>query len=689
MCNLNINRQKGIIISAFLVITGFCYAQNNGVKMIASPRRDSIMLRWAPTNAATWQLANEYGYMVTRVTITRRHRVVKQVTKTRLTDEPIKPQPLKNWEPYANDKYVAVAAECIFNPTYTGVPTGTNPFAAYQQYKETQHRFGFALYAADQSLKVAELSGLYFVDRSAMPDEKYLYRVYICSPDSLAVDTASVFTGISDYAPLPKPLELTAEWGDKNVELSWNCLYLKPYYNAYVVEKSTDKGKTYRRVSDLNTLQLAAKGINTETGYFSDTLANNTDTLYYRIRGITAFGELSPPSDSVFGKGCLPLTGAPVFIQSELIHNHFIRIAWIYPDDMNDHISGFVIYRSTKPKGKKQAIYRGNDPAAREFTDSAPGMTNYYLIAVYNAHEQKLSPYPEYVQRIDSFPPKAPKGFTGFIDSTGVAHLGWQPNTDDDLAGYRIYRANNPTFEFALINPSVISDTAFVDTVSLKVLNKYIYYRLKAVDVRDNLSAFSPILALKRPDIIAPVPPVLKTIALAPKGKAEITWVNSSSDDVVAHKVYRKQDTDTAFTAIARLDKQDAASTTFTDKTVKPGHKYTYYICAVDDSRLVSHPSHNGYLNMPPGKPETMRLKKKVYTDRVKLSWVLEMDKPPEKVLVYRSVNHSSMQLLGYSETGEFTDNRLAPEKDYSYCIKVIFTDGTSSALSKPVMIKM
>ena len=40
-------------------------------------------------------------------------------------------------------------------------------------------------------------------------------------PDSIMrVDTASAFTGISEYQPLPKPFDFKAEWADKVVSLS-------------------------------------------------------------------------------------------------------------------------------------------------------------------------------------------------------------------------------------------------------------------------------------------------------------------------------------------------------------------------------------------------------------------------------------------------------------------------------------
>jgi fibronectin type 3 domain-containing protein len=680
---------KIITLLVFMVLAGVGFGQENAVKLIASPRPDSILLRWAPSNAYTWNLANEYGYLIKRYTIVKGKKVVKEVTVTDLISTPLKPRPLQDWEPFADDKYVSIAAECIFNSTFAGIPVGFNPHFAYKKYKEEQHRFSFALYAADQSLQVATLSGLYFVDKTALPKEKYLYKVFINCPDTLAVDTASAFTGTSEYQSLPKPLDLTAKWGDKKVDLSWNIMYLNHYYNSYAVEKSLDKGKTYHRLSENNAIQLSDKEIYTEFQYKSDTLSNNSDIVYYRVRGISAFGEISPPSDSVFGKGRLPLENAPVIINDDLIDNTLIKLDWLYPDNMNEYITGFKVYRSSKPKGQKSLIYNGSNPAARSFTDSTPSITNYYLISVYNETEENLTPIHTYVARIDSFPPKPPVNFEGTIDSLGGVHLKWSANTEEDIDGYRIYRSNHPDFEFSLVHPSIIRDTICMDSIKLKILDKHVYYRIRAIDVRDNQSGFSEILTLTRPDIIPPVPPVIKNVALNEKNFPVLLWVNSSSSDVVNHLIYRKASPDTVFSLIATLGKGDSIRAVYTDKLATAGKSYTYYVCAQDDSKLISQPSNKGFINIKGNEEEQLKLKRTVYTDKVKLTWNLKLEKPVQKVLVYRSINEGNMQLLGHSNTNEYWDNKLSPEKDYKYSIKVEFTDGSTSIMSKPVSAKM
>jgi hypothetical protein len=677
-----------IAILSLVIFTNPTQAQKSGVKLIASPRQDSVLLRWGPTNSSTWRLGNEYGYMVKRYTVLQGKKIPKVIPEVILNLQPLKPASIESWEKYADDKYVSIAAECIYGSVLGGVSVGGNPHIAYKKYKEEKHRFSFALYAADQSLKTAELSGLYFADKTAQVNEKYLYKVYINCPDSLAVDTAFYFTGLSEYQALPKPLELAAEWKDKEVNLSWNILYLKHIYNSYFVEKSSDGGKNYQRISENATVQVADKDINPHYMYKTDTLLDNKTTVYYRIKGISAFGETGPASDSIFGKGTLPITNAPVIITNEVINNNFIKLYWEYPENMNDYITGFHIYHSKKPSGKKKLIYKGTEPEAREFTDSTPGFTNYYLISVYNEKTEKLSPLRTYCERVDSFPPAPPEYLTGKIDTTGKVTLSWKANTDEDIYGYRVYMANNPRFEFMLISSAEILDTSFVDTINLKTLTKKIHYKVRAIDERQNQSGFSEMLSLKRPDIIPPVSPVIKNIADV-KDNPEITWVNSSSSDVVFHHLFRKAKSASVTTVVATLGKGENTTATYLDKSVEPGKEYTYYIIAEDDSKLQSPPSNLGYFKVESGITEAVKLKKRVFTDKVKLTWSVKSDKQVERILVYRRVNDGNMRLYGNSVEQSFTDKRLSPEKTYSYTIKAIYTDGSSSVLSNTIIVKM
>lgn len=676
-----------VLLFMFLYLGLISQAQQS-IGLISRPMPDSIMLRWAPTSPKVWRLGNQYGYQVKRYTILRDKKIPKQIDEQVLTPKVLKPAPVSVWEPFADNKYIGIAAECIYASVYKGMPTGGNPHMAYKKYQEEQQRYSFAVFAADQSLKAAELSGLYYADKTAKANEKYLYRVFINCPDSLAVDTGFVFTGQSAYQPLPKPLDVQAEWDNHKVLLSWNIKYLNHIYNSYVVEKSLDKGQHYALLDSNAIVQLSDAGVQPQRMFKSDTLPDNKTIAYYRIRGINAFGQMGPPSDSIFGTGRLPIKNAPVMISNQVVDNQRVELKWEYPEEMNAYISGFKIYRSSSPKKRKQLILDGNDATQRAFTDSTPHMTNYYLLSVHNDRKEKLSPMITHAARVDSFPPMPPQGLMGAVDSTGHVTLNWQANTDEDLLGYRVYTSNHPDFEYILMSPSTLKDTVYSDSINIKTLTKEIYYKVKAEDVRQNMSAFSEALKLTRPDVIPPVSPVMKAIK-DDKGQPQIHWVNSSSEDVAQHYIERKLRNDTLFSRLTKLELTTDVRSAYTDKTVEPGHTYVYRILAEDESGLVSPPSKTMLFKVDSGIEEQIKLKRRLQTDKVKLSWKITSEKTVDRVVIYRSVNHAAMQLYDNTNEEVYYDKRLSPKKQYQYAIKAIYTDGSSSALSKAVTVKM
>jgi fibronectin type 3 domain-containing protein len=666
-------------------------AQQRHIALLCSPRPDSILLRWAPADRETWQLGNRYGYVVKRYTLLRDGKLTDGITEYVLTPQPLAPRPLPEWERYEADRYVSIAAECIFNRD--SLPTGGNPHLIARRYQEEQNRFGFALYAADHSLTVARLSGLYLSDRTAKKNEKYLYRVYIPVPPLVQPaeepiflpDTASAFTGISEYQPLPPPLDLRAKWNDKKVELSWDMLYLNHIYNSYMVEKSTD-GKHFAPLNDNAAVQLADGDITPQQAYKTDTLENNSQVYHYRVRGINAFGETGPPGDTVSGKGMIPITGAPTVIGNKVTDNAKVELQWLYPPEMNSYIKGFKIYRSSKPEGVKDLLRQVENPTARSFTDETPELTNYYTVSVFNDTQEMLSQLVTYAELVDSIPPAPPSGLAGLIDSAGHVFIRWTYNTEKDLDGYRVYKANRPNFEFVLAYPSVIKDTVFVDSVNIKTLDSKIYYKLRAIDLRQNQSAFSKLLTLDKPDVIPPVSPVIKGIE---QGKAlTVTWVNSTSSDVVRHHVYRQAPGDTVYMPLAVIPHSADATSSYTDNTVRSGKTCRYQIIAEDRSGLFSAPSKPVQGKATLVAVEKITLKVQKISDKAALTWTISAEKAVKRVLIYRSAGDEPLRLLSNSENGSYTDSGLNPEKSYTYRIKVVYENESTSALSNSVVVK-
>lgn len=655
--------------------------------LLGSPREHEILLRWAPTSPDVWRLDNEYGYKVERFTMLRDGEIPAEMNPVLLSEVVFRPMAQQQWERYIDgDKYVAIAAECIFSSTFKGLDSQGNPHMVYKMYLEEQHRYSFALYAADQSMDAARLSGLFFADTSARQNEKYLYRVFIDAPDSLAVDTGYVFTGLSEYQPLPQPQSPVARWGDKSVSLSWSIMYLNHIYNSYVLELSIDDGVSFQRVGENAIVQLSDEGIMPQFMYRTDSLLNNQTVYHYRVRGVSAFGELGPPSETVSGTGRLPLEKPPVMVGKKVINNQAVELTWDYPVEMNPYIQGFRVYHSSSPNGRKSILYDGHEPARRTFVDANPDFSNYYLVSVYNEVDERVSFSETYVARVDSFPPMAPQGLVGRIDSLGHVSINWQSNKERDLDGYRVYVSNHPEHEFLLATPSLLKDTLYSGSINITTLSRNVYYKVTAVDVRQNQSSLSEMIEIKRPDVIPPVAPRLISLT-EDINSLVVAWIPSFSSDVIKHYVSRKRDGESAFEVVVELEYKGEEIISYIDQTVAKGVGYSYLVKAEDESGLLSPPSNQRHVQISGGKADAIQLRYTRRIDHVVLEWDMAINEVA-RMVVYRGEDEEPIRLYGNSDGNQFIDRVLSPGKSYSYRISAIYTDGSSSQLSNLVIVK-
>ena len=79
----------------------------------------------------------------------------------------------------------------------------------------------------------------------------------------------------------------------------------------------------------------------------------------------------------------------------------------------------------------------------------------------------------------DTFAPAAPKGLS-IVAGTGTMNLGWDANTEPDLAGYVILRGEAPGDTLQPLTPAPIAATSYEDK-TVKAGVRYVY-AIVAVD---------------------------------------------------------------------------------------------------------------------------------------------------------------------------------------------------------------
>ena len=664
------------IIALFLIIAAMgLKAQDNPlkheVKLMARPMPDSIMLRWAPTTYQLWLNGNKFGYHVIRTTIIRNGEFVKEKSK-QLTKQPLKPRPLDAWESLAEvNGYAGVAAQAIYGDGFdVETNEGSSIIDIMNKATEQENRFGFALFSADQSTEVARFSGLWYTDQDVKKNEKYLYQVYAAQlPDGIQADTAVFYTGVDEFLPLPAPIDVKAEPDDKMVTITWDKQFQSQYFNSFWVERSDDDGKNFSRLNDVPLVNTTPEGHDEANFHFYvDTLPDNATAFQYRVIGISLFGELSPPSKTKITKGIYKISSVPTLTATPGPTGETVQLFWEFPNEKQEKVDGFRIYRSEKFDHDYELL-KDNLPAiSLSCNDQQPLMTGYYRIQAFNNGFEGPRSIPKMVQLIDSIPPAIPTGLTANTDTSGIVQLKWTANADEDIFGYRVFRANHIKEEFSQITIETTLLNSYVDTISLKTLTKEVYYKVVAIDQRQNKSGFSEILKLERPDVVPPAAPVIKTIGSTPQGIL-LKWHPSPSNDVNKQVLYRNRQGSREWEVIKSFP-PDSIQTT--DQPPLSNTVYRYLLIAVDKTGNESKPASPvaGKYHAPKQKQvwiqPTVKINKKKGT--VALNW----EKPAHIVnqyLIYQKVEDKNWKLLKGVKPPQRTLSIVCPNAKCEYKI--------------------
>lgn len=703
----------------FILFCNLAIGQNlpgKQVKVVARAYKDSIKLRWAPTNPVLWKYGQKYGYQIEKFLVFKSGQVLTKPQKLSVKSTVVRPWPAKKWQSFLEqDSQMTIAYQALFGEKMA--VTSTNQMIKIAQKNQEQRlRFAFALMAADYSVLAAKASGLSFTDQAVKKGEKYLYRIRLATPVKvIKADTGFVYVGVDDHVPLPKPLELEGKFGDKNVLLVWNQLYYRHIYSAYFIERSED-GKNYQFTSKLPIAPVQKDtlgGLPTRLMSKVDSLPQNNKTYYFRVRGITPFAEIGPPSDSVvIGKGN-PQKNWQISLVRPAIDDQGVQLKWQFKGKPTVGIRGFKIEKAPKAQGKYEVIHTGLLPQnQRNYVDTAVGGTHYYRVKVLDENGGVTLSFPHLVQLPDSIPPDAPVSLKGKVDTTGKVTIRWAPpKLAKDVQGYHVFRSEGMNDEYSRINKTLVKDTVFTDSVTLKTLNPHIHYRIQAVDNYFNPSEQSKILRLRRPDKVPPQSPLLvKTTST--DSLIVLQWIPSVSRDVAHHVLYRTEMGKDAWQLQAHFTTLDTSLLQkqqdtllkqtiylFQDKTAQIGKKYQYTLIAVDSSRLESpaaRPVSGKRLGGNAMLPQVKKLKarKNDTPQQILLTWEYNQINVTQ-FRIYRAKGEERLRMFqtitvkNGTKKIEFKDTQVNKGNWYQYRVLPLASRGKRAKFSKTISIKL
>ena len=679
-----------LIMTSFNGISQESTITENSIQLIARVQSKKIALRWAPTNPSLWMKANKYGYLIERYTIYKNGQRLETPEKTILTPSPLLPEPLENWEEKVkNNDYSAIFAQALYGESFIVEEMQEGLAQIINKAKEAEQRFSFALFSADMNYETALAGALAYIDESVKENETYYYKITTAIPEELLKTVeGSVLVESDKIEELPQPIDLIAISDDKSILLTWEYEMFKSVFTSYFIERSED-GNNFTRLGDTPLVNLNNNPndpVNRMT--YIDTLSQNNKTYHYRVIGISPFGEESPASEVVFAQGTKKLSATPHISRHDFDTAGNVVISWEFLEEESE-IIGFELNWAATDKGPYKVVKTNIPASARKTTYEEPEASNYFTITALGKNNQKTTSFSAFVQTIDSIPPAKPLGVQGVVDSLGVVKLKWEPNTEKDILGYRVFRGNLQNEEVSQLTIGPIEENTFIDTVQIKSLNNKVFYQIVAVDQRFNMSDYSEKLALKKPDVVPPSSPIFSEYKVE-NGKVILKWINSTSDDLKLHKLFRKN-LDTEMGEWELVFETDTISRFIDQKLIK-NNRYKYAIFAEDESGLMSEPSTPLTVTVKNLEAQESLKGLNAFADltnmNIQLSW-RKLSNEVVEVLIYKSKGEDKPTLWKQipATINSLIDTKVSLDNLYTYHFKPVLMHGGFAAV-KTIEVK-
>ena len=693
-----------------------------GLHLVGRDQGKNVLLRWAAGDYALWMAALQKGFVLERYAFDT-SSLYSASAYSDSTPPPVKT--LIRIPPFMEmdtsvlaskaeeDPYAALLGEAVFSPgiqfSMGDDGSGNSPWKAISdKLQEKTIRFTLANLAYDRSFPVACMGTMGYRDTSLQPGFYYLYRVFVDSTFE-ENDTAFYFTRLENRIPVPPLQVLEAEYGDGVVELTWRDGFDAGSFIGYFIERSEGSSPGQGRYVRLNDVPYTVLQDGRTDGIsYRDSLPSNDREYVYRLVGLDLFGQETVVAMSYAGQGKDLLRAIPCIDSVYAWDASNLAIAWSFPEEQENRLEKMELYATHAPGQlpDPEHLMEGviSKKERRIFLvgiSELESYSSYFYLRAIGKHGESYFSLPFFYRRIDSVPPAPPAGLAYRVDGNGRMQLSWKPSSEKDVAGYRVFLSNSQDGDPVQLTSSVLRDTVFDDTVSLRTA-QYFYYRVVAEDKAGNMSDFSEALAVKnqRPRKPAPALFSLQHCRRYPD-RVELVWYNGWSPYLKGFRLYHKSDT-AEWSMIADFPLpesghlEDTAAFAFKYPASTLSGMQLFNIVAYGEGK--EDTAHSPYFfeakYLPPVKMPVLDL----FADRenrwVQVEWKNPKGKGIKRVYLYRSSETEPLRLLGtlMPQSGlsrqVYVDKSVKMNTYYQYRLQLEFADGSWSEYSKPYGIE-
>ncbi len=513
-----------------------------GMHMVYSVNGNNIKIRWQPSDEELYNILTTKGYSVERITIKMGDDLLNAEERTNsksvlCTD--CYPMTMTEFRNHSfNNSALANAMDSLWfgniSPVFTGLPFKD----AIKASNFEKNKYTGMVVLTSRDFEVAKAFGLGIEDEVA-PGNIYEYKLKIDDKTyNLSVNTI-------ETTFLSAPVILSGYGADKLAVISYNQSGTQKSYIGYFFEKSIDS-INFNLINEHPYLSAGKKDTElAQEDVYLDSLNENGIKYFYRMRGQTVFGEYSPYSNIVSVKGIPKRLDLTPILGVKLINETSVLLEMSdIPAMQETLISKVQVFKSSSPVEGFSVVKPDYiiSPADREFLDDTLNDTYYYVLTYEDIHGHKYKSNALLVQPKDSIPPLIPVGLTVTANNDGNILVSWAANDEDDLNGYRLYRANGRSESFIDVTGENIRDTFYNDFLSNTVLIDSVYYKMIATDIRGNYSDYTEIVGISRPDAVPPSDPVIFA-GIGGQDGIYLNWAPSNSKDLIYHALERSSTT--------------------------------------------------------------------------------------------------------------------------------------------------
>ncbi|MBQ2127309.1 MAG: fibronectin type III domain-containing protein [Bacteroidaceae bacterium] len=523
------------------------------INLLARTYGDSIVLRWASEDYVSWRYLCNNGVNVYRFD-------KKNPLKVDTLAYALKPATLDVWRNSypQTDTVAAVAAGTLygengFKPEQSKRRPGSLG-ALLDVYDDQQMRFAVAILTSEWRRDIADKMAMRLVDKTAKKGKEY---EYIVRPTVL--DTTGHIIFRSGHIQSVKNVKYTPERFDvaigdslvgiNTVRLWWGN---DKRYSSFEIERRKRGEKEWKRVNDRPFVMM--RNINdANIDNFVRDVVPSPGTYEYRIFAYDAFGDLTVSSHT-------HVVTVPDMMAPRAANLTLVVIDRRNPENLSDSIFAefhyekdtlepdFVGYKILyyAPKSDKKRVELTESlipPTDTVHTVEVTGLTtSQMVVAAYDTAMNVSYSIPRVVRITDVKAPAVPANFRYEIvdNAKGLVRLMWDaPSADVDY--YEIVFANDTVSLYTqLATGGLLRKTEFVDTLAVGVNQKYIYYKVRAIDYATNMGEFSKPLQVLRPSLVIPAVPHIDSLWVDQMKGINMRWACSNEQQISHHILKRR-----------------------------------------------------------------------------------------------------------------------------------------------------